>query len=1049
LTTERWRQIENICHEALELDSERRSAFLEQACAGDRTLFGEVESMLAAHNRAGDFLEQNALELEAEALAQEKTRALPALEFSHYRILSRIGAGGMGEVWLARDNNLDRNVALKFLPVQFTSDKDRLQRFIREAKAASALNHPNIITIHEIGEADSAEGRTHFIATEFIEGRTLRQLLANEELTLKTALDIAIQVAAALDAAHHAGIVHRDIKPENIMVRPDGLVKVLDFGLAKLDVRRSLPEDLVDTAAQTKPQELKTQPGMILGTLRYMSPEQARGRDVDGRTDIFSLGTVLYELIARQPLFEGETSADIIAAIINKEPEPLTDFAPDTPPELERIVHKALAKDARDRYQTARDLQIDLQNLKQESELSARLHRSGQLRASASGKQSGSMASQSGGSRFTRKQVLLAGVVVCAALLGVFGWRTFRQGGQVEIPPIGSMKNVQISKWPSAPGEGAAQGRFSPDGKLIAFTSTEGGNKNIWVKMAMEAGDAQPSTEDESLNLNPIWSPNGEEIAFVSLRNGRSGIWRKPPFGGDPVLIKTLAVNQLCRWSKNGSLIYYERENNLFALDVNSANIKQLTSFAPGKDDAAWFSLSPDEQQIAYCRSDAEGRSDLWVISVNGDAPRKIASQFTEARNTVWHPDNYRVFFSARENGTYQIFVADIDGHQPAQLTFGDRDSFVTDVAADGGKVLAGASIEESNIWKVDVVKAEEEVVASDVDFEFWPEISFDGRTIAYESLKNFSQGHNSNSSILLKGVGSTDKPRLLIKEAQRVKWSPKEDKLAVIKNLGGALSLWVVNGLGEASKLVEGNLNPISSSILPHNRAQANDYDWSPDGNRLVYGLSRNGQSNLWVAAADGSSNEQTTWHNDPDLSVYNPFWASDGRRLAYLSRKSARAETGENFSNTVWLAATDARESKAVFQAATSLRLLGWSATEQELILALFKSRIGIGQAEVELLRVDVQSGVQRIIAVLPKAYFSNIHLSTDKRTIAFTANQGGKDNLWLIPVGGGQPRKITANNDSNVYFSSLAWATDRQTIYFGKQTQHGVFSMITNFR
>ncbi|MFL6276418.1 MAG: protein kinase domain-containing protein [Blastocatellia bacterium] len=287
---------------------------------------------------------------------------------SQYRILRKLGAGGMGEVYLAEDTRLDRRVALKLLPEAFTQDEERLRRFAQEAKAASALNHPNILTIHDIGE----DGQIHFIATEHVEGETLRDHLRRAPLTITEALDIAAQIAGALAAAHQAGIIHRDIKPENVMLRPDGIVKVLDFGLAKLTEPWALS---TDTAAPTIA-KVNTDPGKILGTVNYMSPEQARGKPVDARSDLFSLGVVIYEMVAGRPPFEGETASDLIAAILKTEPLPLVTHSPDAPPELERIVTKALSKDKEERYQTAKDLLIDLKRLRRQIDVDAELERS-------------------------------------------------------------------------------------------------------------------------------------------------------------------------------------------------------------------------------------------------------------------------------------------------------------------------------------------------------------------------------------------------------------------------------------------------------------------------------------------------------------------------------------------------------------------------------------------------------------------------------------------------------------------------------------------------
>src|SRR5215470_4505765 len=290
-------------------------------------------------------------------------------KISHYRILEKLGAGGMGVVYLAEDTKLGRKVAIKILSSEFTTNKDRLHRFELEASAASNLNHPNILTIHEVGVDD---GR-HYIATEFIDGVTLRRKMAASQLETHEILDIAVQVASALEEAHSAGIVHRDIKPDNIMVRRNGYVKVLDFGLAKLTEK--VDRGPSDAEASTKVL-VQTDAGVVMGTSHYMSPEQARGKPVDARSDIWSLGVVIYEMVAGKPPFEGETSTDVIVAITQKEPLPLLRFAPNLPAELDWIVTKALRKDREERYQTIKELLTDLRKLKQRIEFEAELERS-------------------------------------------------------------------------------------------------------------------------------------------------------------------------------------------------------------------------------------------------------------------------------------------------------------------------------------------------------------------------------------------------------------------------------------------------------------------------------------------------------------------------------------------------------------------------------------------------------------------------------------------------------------------------------------------------
>src|SRR5258705_10731864 len=297
------------------------------------------------------------------------TRELSAnTTLSHYRILSKIGAGGMGEVYLAQDTKLDRKVAIKFLHEEFSKDADKLNRFVQEAKAASALNHPNILTVYEIGEVDGK----NYIATELIDGKTLREHLSHKEsLPLNTILKIGVQVSEALSAAHQAGIIHRDIKPENIMLRKDGYAKVLDFGLAKLSEPRALSTGSAGSEDATRVQ-VNTTPGMVMGTVSYMSPEQARGKVTDARTDLWSLGVVLYELLSGKIPFTGETVNHTIVSILEREPLLLENV----PPELQRIVRKSMTKDLDMRYQTAHDLLIDLKNLRRDLDIQGELERS-------------------------------------------------------------------------------------------------------------------------------------------------------------------------------------------------------------------------------------------------------------------------------------------------------------------------------------------------------------------------------------------------------------------------------------------------------------------------------------------------------------------------------------------------------------------------------------------------------------------------------------------------------------------------------------------------
>ncbi len=1032
MTPERWQQIEKLCYEALELDSERREVFLTHICAGDETLGNEVRSMLAAHDRAGNFLQQNAFELEAEALAQEKTLPLPVQNFNHYRIISRIGAGGMGEVWLAHDNKLERNVALKFLPVQFTSDRDRLQRFVREAKAASGLNHPNIITIHEIGEAETTEGKTHFIATEFIEGQTLRQVLSYEELSLKKALDIAMQTAAALDAAHHAGIVHRDIKPENIMLRPDGLVKVLDFGLAKLDVRRSLPEDLVDTSAKTQPEVVKTQPGMILGTLRYMSPEQARGGNVDARTDIFSLGVVLYELIARQPLFAGETSADVIAAIIHKEPEPLSDFASNTPDELERIVRKALAKEARDRYQTARDLQIDLQNLKQDLEFQSQFSRSGQTAVSSSS--DAHTAQRPGGSKWSKPLIAIA--LMVGLLIVIFATRKYL----LTPPPaplpfaqrITKLFDVRISS-----GGALSRIEFSPDGKLIAYSLSKEQGSDIWVKQ-LAGGDAKQITDGKGKDRNPIWAPDGQSLAFISERGGTKGLWSVPYFGNEtPKLIKEMDLTEatLVSWSSDGQKIFYAILPNLFAVNLDSGAVSQVTNFVAGNSAATQFRVSQDGKEIAYTDK-AEGKYHVFVVPIGGGSPRQITFGEGSDSYPAWFPDGQRIAFSSNRAGRRQIYLGWVDRTEPEQLVFSSDDNHNSPtISPTGDKIISIGERENANIFSCDLRTGKETAHTAEFGIQLFPEVSPNGQQIAFQSSSNTVI---LDEAISIKPIDPESKPVQLVSPGFNAKWSSTANILAFLRITNGKTELLKMNTNGGALAMLADGISMAGQTGIPYYRLYSN-YQWSPDGSSIAYLSAKSGQENLWTVADSGSPATQLTNNTDPNVRITSPFWSPDGSKIAYTSGASPHFSKGKKS-----LLVIASGKSETLFETESPLRVLGWSATGTGIYLA-------VGQAgstrpqKITLLKVASDNKKPEIIGQIESAYLHSATLSFDKQQIAIVSREDGRDNIEIVAANSGAMKRVTNNNDTTAYYSGIAWSPDGKTLFYSRQSSWVLASLV----
>lgn len=366
MKSERWQKVKGLFDAVVELSPDERKSFLNQSCGNDVELRREVESLLESSEEAKSFMESPAVAEMADVIEGKSKKLEAGKSFAHYEIINQIGVGGMGEIYLANDKKLERKVAIKILNEKFAKHQSNLERFTKEAKAASALNHPNILVIHEIGESENA----HFIVTEFVEGETLRQILNGKNLKVSETLDITIQIANALVAAHIAKIVHRDIKPENIIIRPDGFVKILDFGIAKLVEQKAIGfED--ETVNQNE-----TAKGIILGTVNYMSPEQAKGEKIDERTDIFSFGVVLYEMIAGRTPFAGDSTSETFANLINFEPQPLSRFSSNVPDELDQIVAKTLHKNKDKRYQTMKVLLADLKDLRENLVFDEKLERS-------------------------------------------------------------------------------------------------------------------------------------------------------------------------------------------------------------------------------------------------------------------------------------------------------------------------------------------------------------------------------------------------------------------------------------------------------------------------------------------------------------------------------------------------------------------------------------------------------------------------------------------------------------------------------------------------
>jgi serine/threonine protein kinase/Tol biopolymer transport system component len=976
----------------------------------------------------------------------------PGTELGRYKIRSKIGAGGMGEVYLAQDITLDRNVALKVLPEDVASNRQRMQRFVQEAKAASALNHPNIITIHEIGTEPGA----HFMATEFIEGENLRHHLRRTPLTLTEAIDIAIQVASALSSAHTAGIIHRDIKPENIMLRRDGIVKVLDFGLAKLTEQWRVNEVDQDAATQAM---VQTEPGMVVGTTAYLSPEQARALEVDTRTDIWSLGVVLYEMITRHAPFKGETAGDTSAAILKTEPPALSQFEPDVPVEMERIVKKALQKDREERYQGVKDLLLDLKSLRRDLDVSAAIQRSGaplsqEQRLSGSARQSiapgahvstqASALTQQLGLTSGARWLWLATILLISGLaLGGWFWWRHRESDASRFAAL-SVSQL-VSRKNDLGAAGASHARFSPDGKFVTYASTKGNGSAIWLK---RVGSGEPFANQSELATaaSPIWSPDGLQIAFLSKREDQNGIWTMAAFGGSPTLVKTLESfsPELVAWSRDGK-IYFVMLGNLYSLNIATQEISPVTKIDSSKLQDRGFAISPNEERLAYTDS-SDGQSDIWIVPTRGGPNVRVTNDKAQDSHPVWTPDGQGIIYSSKRNGINQICLVRLDSSQPVQVTVNDSNSNVLDISPDGTKILYSTDRDESDLWSVKLDHMKESQLTSDAGVELWPDVAPDGETVAFQATRATTNANLFNCLIMAKSLKSAAAPTQLASDGFAPLWSPDGKQVAFLRSTNATNYLWLVHaGGGDAKPLTTGSVTFGGFTQLPYNRFQTQDFQWSPDSARLIYCANTSGVANVWQIGIDGSAPTQLSDNTDANVRLFNPTWSPDGQRVAWLARSTDQKQV----SWSVWLLAEG--QKKKIFQSDSMLGLVGWSQSSQELIVKSVPSKAGlaVGPVDVGVSALSVRDGKQRSLAELPATYFQNIKLAPAGNQIAFVTRQDGADSLQAIATTGGATKTILTSSDPRVYFSAIAWSPDGKTIYYGKQSSWTVFSMIENFK
>ena len=622
-----WQEIKELFHKAIELTPEERSEYLERECGGNESLRQAVESLIRSHDRSGSFMDGPAYEVAAKLCVEPDT--LKAGEvIAHYQIRCLLGEGGMGKVYRAEDTKLQRDVALKILPVQTNSNENRA-RFLREARSAAALDHPNICAIHEVGEQNGIS----YIAMQHIEGETLDARVKRGELSYDEVLSISIQVADALSSAHARNIIHRDIKPANLILTKRGDVKVLDFGLSKVMIAAT------ESGSETKTKPLLTLPGLILGTVPYMSPEQARGHEVDARSDIWSLGVVIYELITHRLPFDDQSNTDTLAAIVIRDPARLTRDNSAVPQELQRIVSKMLRKNPDERYQTAKDVLIDLQALRKQLETDANPSRTTTV----------STGSQTKTFAFTKSAILITSLVVLLIATAFYIY------SRVAFVPRASEKPelqgvTQVTTWSGL----VIFPSLWPDGNAIAYSSAHNGGFEIYVRPITAGARETQLTNDGQANFQPAWSPDSQHIAYYAKKGG--GIWVVPASDGKAKQVSQYGSSPA--WSRDGTLLAFQSDpvtslgaqaapsqppSTIWVVPANGSSaptqITQVGHPAGGHGAPSW---SPDGKHIVLCVSDF-GSSSIWTVTRDGSAATKVVNY---GYDPFYAPDGENIYYT-------------------------------------------------------------------------------------------------------------------------------------------------------------------------------------------------------------------------------------------------------------------------------------------------------------------------------------------------------------------------------------------------------------------
>jgi eukaryotic-like serine/threonine-protein kinase len=881
---------------------------------------------------------------------------------AHYEILEELGHGGMGVVYKARDTHLDRYVAIKVLPAEAVVNPERKRRFVQEAKAASALNHPNIVTIFDI----SSDSGTDFIAMEYVPGKPLDELIPRKGMPLGELLKISVQVADALTAAHAAGIIHRDLKPANIMVGDDGRVRVLDFGLAKLtDPSESSELDETKTVAVAESSP-KTEEGTILGTASYMSPEQAEGRKVDARSDIFSFGSVLYEMTTGRRPFVGESNMATLAAIISQEPGQLSE---EIPHDLDKAITRCLRKDLSRRFQHMDDVKIALEELKEESD---------------SGKLVSASTSDSEIRRQAVKLPMVAVAIIITAVVAVWLWKGRSGPIEPEVPLVA----VRLTSYP---GQEYAPS-FSPDGSQVAFLWNRGGNPDIYIK---QIGIDTPErvTEHPAWDGSPVWSPDGQLIAFRRVDSSRNkvGILVKPQRGGTERLLREFENSEWSNpagpdhcWTRDSRWLVAvgrdspEEKFGLVLISLETSEMRRLTVPPEGFEADGGPALSPDGRTLAFTRHVDGARSDLYMFGLSGELrpegePQRITFENRRSFAPAWTADGRDIIYcSGSLYGDTSLWrIAPFESQSARQLSFAGEGANHPAISQQGNRLAFSIWSYGSDIWRVVVPDGGRQAskpvkLVSSTRREADAEYSPDGQRIAFVSNRSGSYeiwvcASDGSNSVRLTALGGY---------ARAPRWSPDGEKIAFFSSAEGNREIYVIAANGGA---------PMRLTDHP---AEDSDPAWAQDGRWIYFHSSRTEESQVWKMPADGGEAVQMT-----NKGGEVPLESDDGRFLFYSK------QLPDTTTYSLWRVSTDGGEEVQVLD---SLRFkTTFDLVEQGIYFIPKPEADGRHLVQFQ----QFASGAIRTIAEIDPPLAEGLTISPDLRTILYVKRTEVSSDLMLV--------------------------------------------------